>query len=112
MKKILFVAVAVLAIGLVIGYISSLPPKHRMTEEITVNYNKTDSPYVHYGYYKEVFRKYNYKYNKIYYHWVRNIDSLHCIDCGINEYGDTVEFTYVDLSNYPGRRFRDANRFQ
>lgn len=101
MKKILFAAVAVLAIGLVIGYISSLPPKHRMTEEITVNYNKTDSEYIKHGTFKKVFRKYNYKYTDSAFHWVRNIDYLHYISCFLNEYQDTVCLIYTDCSNYP-----------
>ena len=73
-----------------------------LLKEITINHSKEDSVYTHYGYYKEVFRVYNYHYkDSSMYAYV--LDSTHHVDAFINEYGDTVYKVYIDVSNYPRR---------
>ena len=76
--------------------------EHRMVKEIVHVYSKTDSPYVHYGYYKEVFRIYNYCY--IDSTWFESYsDDSTSVSTYINEYGDTVCVRCIDYSNYPRR---------
>ncbi len=80
-------------------------PPHKlrmMTKERVVEYSDTDSVYSHYGYYKKVFRTYNYAYMNTTLSVIR-IDENHAIDVFINEYGDTVSMIYVDYTNYPRR---------
>lgn len=82
----------------------SVPLKeHRMIKEITVNYTKDDAPNKYHGIYKQVFRKYNYKYKDSVSHEVRPVDIMHGIMYYINEYGDTVNIIYIDYTNYPRR---------
>lgn len=113
MKKILIVIPLIMIAAMVFVQIptevlatdaDTIPLKdHRMIKEITVNYKKTDEPNARYGYYKEVFRKYNYHYKDSSRRWVRRIDRMHTIYCYINEYGDTVMFRYIDYTDYPRR---------
>lgn len=75
----------------------------KLLEEIVVEYQASDTPYMLYGYNKEIYRRYNYQYRDSSYHFVERIDEMHEIDCFINEYGDTVMFRYIDFTNYPRR---------
>ena len=87
------------------GYSEDSAPlkEHRMIKEITVNYTKNDAPNKYYGIYRQVFRKYNYKYKDSVSHEVRPVDIMHGIMYYINEFGDTVDIIYIDYTNYPRR---------
>lgn len=77
--------------------------ERKLIGETVIDYHLTDSNYRLYGYYREVFRKYNYQYSDSTYYFARTIDKNHSVNCFINEYGDTVSFVYIDFSNYPRR---------
>lgn len=98
MRKLLYLII----VCAVVGSMCAIQREHKMLKEIVVNYEKTDSPYQYYGYYKEVFRKYNYLYHDSSLHF-ETLDENHGINIFINEYGDTVSMTYVDYTNYPRR---------
>ena len=77
-------------------------PEHRMIREEVIEYGPADEPFKLYGYYREVFRYYNYEYKDShlvtpYYKFPRMIDAF------VNEYGDTTRIIYIDLTNYPRR---------
>ena len=74
-----------------------------MIKEISVNYTKDDAPYKYQGIFRQVFRKYNYKYKDSVSHEVRPVDIMHGIMYYINEYEDTVSIIYIDYSDYPRR---------
>lgn len=76
--------------------------KRKLLDEIVINYQKTDVAYVKYGYYKEIYRKYNYDYKDSTI-ISSSIDSAHGVHNIINEFGDTVHQIYIDYSNYPRR---------
>lgn len=79
------------------------PIEHRMIREENYYYCPTGDLYLHHGYYRIIRRYYNYEYKDsnifetIYYKFPIAIRAR------LNEYGDTISITYIDLTNYPRR---------
>ena len=98
----MFIVLAVMFLFTAVCCKNKEKPKHKMVREEIIEYESTDSPFVYYGYYREVFRYYNYEYKDShlvtpYYKFPRMIDAF------VNEYGDTTRIIYIDLTNYPRR---------
>lgn len=109
MKKVVMWMFLLMIVAIVIGNMGCVRTvekkaklRHKLMKEIVINHSVTDSAYRYYGYYKEVFFVYNYTYKDSTFHDIR-IDDNHGIDFYLNEYGDTIEKTYVDYTNYPRR---------
>lgn len=110
MRKVIIGFFILLVIAFVIGGLcferkgeKEVPTKHKQMKKIVINHSATDSAYRFYGYYKEVFFVYNYEYRDSCFHDIR-IDENHGIDFYTNEYGDTIQKTYIDYTNYPRRK--------
>ena len=117
MKKLLFTLIVLVWAGCSKqnAPITELPEIDRkLLKEVIVEYEETDSVYVHYGICKEIYRIFNYEYKDsvrigISYHRKKNGEGI-SVDAYVNEYGDTVLIEYTDLYNYPRRedpRFAD-----
>lgn len=74
---------------------------HRMIEQITKDYHEGDEKFDRYGTYREVVRKYNYKYYFTTYICASRISRMRFVNCYVNEFGDTTLFIYTDYTNYP-----------
>lgn len=97
MKKVLIVIMLSILSGC--GQVIS---DKKIVDETILNYSEADSLYRKHGYYKEVFRIFNYEYKDSV---VRScmLDSVHGVHNIINEFGDTIHQIYIDYSNYPKR---------
>ena len=99
MKQLVFLIV----IFLTVGCTSTVKENsRRLIKEIIIEHPIEDSVYKHYGYYKEIFRVYNYHYADSFMSTYA-LDSIHHVESFINEYGDTIHKIYIDVSNYPRR---------
>lgn len=104
MKRLLIVIAVIVLITAVISNSESKVQyvNHRkMIGETIIYYSKTDSPYILCGVVKEVYRKYNYVYKDSFYHWDQTLDAKHDKYWYTNEYGDTVNITYTDYTDFP-----------
>lgn len=114
MKKLLIAVLIVFAIvavyerySIILGMLGVYPgsfKEHKMINEIVVNYDTSETPYNHYGIYREIYRKYNYIYYDSVYNIGERLDDMHGRDYYVNEYGDTVLIIYTDYTNYPRRK--------
>ena len=101
MKKIL-ILLCIMSMFLGCCKKAAQTPGHRLIEEIVVDFDNDDDEYRKYGYYRKVFRKYNYEYYDSTWYDMK-IDSFRRACCYVNEFGDTTFILYVDYTNYPRR---------
>jgi hypothetical protein len=112
MKKFFYLVVSVFVMSLIVISLTTKKLQRtqdrKLVREFTINYSKKDSEYLYYGYYKKIVKEYNYVSSKnkqvtVSYQRDQKSGKGIWIEAWVNEYGDTSEILYIDLTNYPRR---------
>lgn len=74
-------------------------PRQKICRLETIDFKKTDAPYINNGTYRFIVRVFPIKGKELSIHEGKMIDANHGYDYYLNEYGDTVMKEYIDYTN-------------